>query len=164
MVFFISIVASCTLRVWGWPIARPCGNHACALFTNFFLRRNMTAWEPAPGSALAVHVPCMQLTPGTWPSQVISHITGSRALRGTGSRHSWDPFTWHQHYQWSTTPKDRSVHLRREIYVLKHCKKKLWTYLYYVYIFILIFYTIIFLDVEKYKDVTNIINIIKYYK
>ena len=28
-----------------------------------------------------------------------------------------------------------------EIYVLKHFKKGLWTYLYYVYIFILIFYT-----------------------
>ena len=37
-------------------------------------------------------------------------------------------------------------------------RKELWTFffLYYVYIFILIFYTDFFLDVGKYRDVTQI--------
>ena len=38
-------------------------------------------------------------------------LLGARALQDTSSRRSWDPLTWHQHYQWSTTPKDWSVHL-----------------------------------------------------
>ena len=48
-------------------------------------------------------------------------------------------------------------------YILKHFKKELWTFfLYYVYIFILIFYTnYIFLDVGKYRDVTIYITLLK---
>jgi len=30
-----------------------------------------------------------------------SWFLGARALRDTGPRRSWDPLTWHQHYQWS---------------------------------------------------------------
>jgi len=34
-----------------------------------------------------------------------SRLLSARALRGTGSRCSWDPLTWHQHYQWSVNAR-----------------------------------------------------------